>query len=42
MRVEYAVWSKLDSLNDIGISAENDHYGGTFAVFAPFRDDLNP
>jgi len=26
----------LDSLNDIGISAENDQYRGAFAVFACF------
>jgi hypothetical protein len=32
----YAVWGMLDSLNDIGISAENDHYRGAFAHFAFF------
>jgi hypothetical protein len=26
----------LDSLNDTGISAENDQYRGAFAVFACF------
>jgi hypothetical protein len=36
---EYAVWGALDSLNDSGISAENDRYRGTFAVFCLFRDD---
>jgi hypothetical protein len=32
----YAVWGALDSLNHIGILAENDHYRGAFAVFACF------
>jgi hypothetical protein len=32
----YAVWATLDSLNDIGISAENDLYRGAFAHFACF------
>jgi hypothetical protein len=32
----YAVWGTLDSLNHIGILAENDHYRGAFAVFACF------
>jgi hypothetical protein len=41
MRAGYAVWGGLDSVNDIRISAENDQYGGTFAVFDHFRDDLN-
>jgi hypothetical protein len=36
MRARYAVWGTLDSLNDIGIPAENDHYRGAFAVFAHF------
>jgi hypothetical protein len=32
----YAVTAKLDSLNDIRILAENDHYHGAFASFARF------
>jgi hypothetical protein len=32
----YAVTVKLDSLNDIRILAENDHYHGAFAFFARF------
>jgi hypothetical protein len=32
----YAVNAMLDSLNDTGISAENDQYRGAFAVFACF------
>jgi len=30
------VYDTLDSLNDIRISAENDHYRGAFAFFACF------
>jgi hypothetical protein len=30
----YAVWGALDSLNDIGISAENHHYRDGFGLFA--------
>jgi hypothetical protein len=36
MGSRYAVWGTLDSLNDTGISAENDHYRGAFAFFACF------
>jgi hypothetical protein len=32
----YAVWDTLDSLNDIRILAENDHYRGAIAAFARF------
>jgi hypothetical protein len=32
----YAVWGTLDSLNDIGISAENVIYRSAFALFAYF------
>src|ERR1700676_4849334 len=35
----YAVWGALDSLNDSGISAENDRYRSPFAAFCLFRDD---
>src|SRR5260370_18356865 len=33
-RARYAVWGTLDSLNGIGISAENSHYRGAFGHFA--------
>src|SRR4029077_4779246 len=36
----YAVWGTLDSLNDKGISAENDQYRGAIAVFGPIRHYL--
>jgi len=32
----YAVWAALDSANDTGIPAENEHYRGAFVVFACF------
>src|ERR1700736_2168141 len=35
-RLRYAVWATLDSLNDTGNSAKNDHYGGAFTSFACF------
>jgi hypothetical protein len=35
-RARYAVWAALDSSNDTGIPAENDHYRGAFVVFARF------
>jgi hypothetical protein len=36
----YAVWGALDSLNDKGISTENDHYRGAFTAFRLFGDGL--
>src|SRR5438034_4134973 len=35
-RARYEVWGTLDSLNGIGISAQNPHYCGAFALFAAF------
>jgi hypothetical protein len=32
----YAVWTALDSANDTGIPAENEHYRGVFVVFDRF------
>src|SRR5580692_2933478 len=42
MGARYAVWGALDSSNDTGILAENDHYRGAFAVFACFAIIYRP